>query len=216
MHPRYVVTLTDEGTRTRRGGEGMFRCPTCIAVLPDPATRRCHTCRQRLRRRRPRVLGEEHRIGAKLLPIDRALNERLRTTTLTFASPPTSGLRNPWRSGAAAAIPPLPEIDTPPAASDVEANGHAEAPAAPRCEPMRVGPGRLDPDVQALVDDLYRRAREEIAGSVDAGALEERTPDAAAVPASDSQPTRRRGWVPAVLADRKRNEAPGNGSGADH
>lgn len=35
----------------------MFRCPTCIAVLPDPRAHRCAVCGQNLRRRRPRLLG---------------------------------------------------------------------------------------------------------------------------------------------------------------
>ncbi|GIU89082.1 MAG: hypothetical protein KatS3mg010_0181 [Acidimicrobiia bacterium] len=48
----------------------MYRCPTCIAALPDPTARRCPMCAQHLRRRRPRVLGEEHRVGARMLPID--------------------------------------------------------------------------------------------------------------------------------------------------
>lgn len=35
----------------------MFRCPTCIAVLPEPLARRCPACGQNLRRRPPRLLG---------------------------------------------------------------------------------------------------------------------------------------------------------------
>jgi len=56
-----------------------FRCPTCIGLLPDAHVRRCTYCGQALRRRHPRVLGDEHRIGARTLPIDRWMLERLQT-----------------------------------------------------------------------------------------------------------------------------------------
>jgi hypothetical protein len=54
-----------------------FRCPTCIGILPDVHARRCTECGQSMRRRRPRILGEETRIGAAYLPIDRWMLERL-------------------------------------------------------------------------------------------------------------------------------------------
>jgi hypothetical protein len=56
-----------------------FRCPTCIGLLPDAHVRRCTYCGQALRRRHPRVLGDEHRIGARTLPIDRWMLDRLQT-----------------------------------------------------------------------------------------------------------------------------------------
>ncbi len=51
-----------------------FRCPTCIGVLPNARVRRCTSCGQNLRRRRPRVLGED---GAAALPVDRWMLDRL-------------------------------------------------------------------------------------------------------------------------------------------
>jgi hypothetical protein len=51
----------------------MFRCPTCIAVLVEPRTRRCATCGQNLRRRQPLVLGDTSRVSSIHLPIDRVL-----------------------------------------------------------------------------------------------------------------------------------------------
>jgi hypothetical protein len=45
--------------------------------LPDPYARRCYACGQALYRKPPRVLGEENRIGANLLPIDRWMLDRL-------------------------------------------------------------------------------------------------------------------------------------------
>jgi hypothetical protein len=57
-----------------------FRCPTCVGVLPDAYAKRCGTCGQGLHRRRnraPKVLGEEHRLVGKQLPVDRWMLERL-------------------------------------------------------------------------------------------------------------------------------------------
>jgi hypothetical protein len=45
--------------------------------LPDPYARKCRACGQALYRRPPKVLGEEHRIGNKLLPIDRYMLDRM-------------------------------------------------------------------------------------------------------------------------------------------
>ena len=56
-----------------------FRCPTCVGLLVDPTARRCSHCGQNVRRKRPKVLGEESRIGSTLLPIDRMMIERLDT-----------------------------------------------------------------------------------------------------------------------------------------
>jgi hypothetical protein len=53
-----------------------FRCPTCIGVLGDPHARRCSSCGQNIRRRRPVVLGDDHRKGA-YLPVDRWMLARL-------------------------------------------------------------------------------------------------------------------------------------------
>ena len=54
-----------------------FRCPTCVGVLPDAYAKRCGTCGQGLRRKSPRVLGEQHRLAGKQLPVDRWMLERL-------------------------------------------------------------------------------------------------------------------------------------------
>lgn len=246
----------------------MFRCPTCITVLPDPRARRCQICRQRIRRSGPRILGEEYRLGVKLLPIDRALNERLRTRTFQTHHPRQAPHGDPWDNrfttdrpyapgpqlpvttalsfdlppafdpertfeppsetslevaiASATMAPPeteprweMPEPIEPEVEIDLTAPEPAEEfethlVAAPVYEPLRVEPGPLDPDVQALVDDLYRRARSEIVGTIDTEPLpQEEEP----VLTHDPQPARRRGWVPAVLADRKRNEGGGNGNG---
>ncbi|HEX5094666.1 MAG TPA: hypothetical protein VFX21_01570, partial [Acidimicrobiia bacterium] len=76
--------------------------------------------------------------------------------------------------------------------------------------------GPLDPEVQALVDDLYRKARAEIVGSFD-GMESELVPEAPPTheePPREQPPVdapRRRGWVPAVLADRRRHDGTGPG-----
>lgn len=170
----------------------MFRCPTCITVLTDPSSRRCQTCRRRLRRRGPRVLGEERRAGARMLPIDRALNERLHAVAgrrdLLRGDPWAGRFRvaEPARPGATG---PEPE---PAVAPFVE---------TPAYEPMAVEPGPLDPDIQALVDDLYRQARAEIGSSLEGH-------EAAPSPIAAPQPpaNRRTRWVPAVLIDPVRAE----------
>ncbi len=70
----WPASLTDED---EEHALETFRCPTCIAILPDAHVRRCNSCGQALRRRQPRVLGDEHRIGARILPIDRWMLDRL-------------------------------------------------------------------------------------------------------------------------------------------
>ena len=54
-----------------------FRCPTCLGVLHDAQVRRCAACGQNLRRKKPKVLGGEHRLGTVRLPIDRWMLARL-------------------------------------------------------------------------------------------------------------------------------------------
>lgn len=276
----------------------MFRCPTCIGVLADPTSRRCHMCGQRLRRRRPRVLGEEHRPGARLLPVERALHERLHGTSKPggrrqYEPPPWAERytasasvaaarmladKAPTGSGSgvatltappelrfdayAAPVAPSTPVEDPPTldmgALDIQAYlssfepAHdliadpVEVEAAPEQftagrEVVRDAAGTLevstgapvqheaqyeldtaplDPEVQALVDDLYRKARAEIVGSfvgldpdlaVETIGLED---DAAVLDEADELPPntpRRRGWVPAVLADRRRHDGTGNG-----
>jgi hypothetical protein len=252
-------------------------------------------CGQALRRRRPRVLGEEHRPGARMLPIERALHERLHGTpargrkqryapppwaeayrantvaaTVTIERQAAAGGGDTNRGGVATltappapfdvetlaaptAPPPYVEEPTPidiqsylssfePHGDDVMLDERVDAPtpdatraladdgfvapppvdvtppAPVYVEPepaYEIEPGPLDPEVQALVDDLYRKARAEIVGSFD-GMESELVPEVPAYeePTHEQPPTdapRRRGWVPAVLADRRRHDGTGNG-----
>jgi len=286
----------------------MFRCPTCISVLGDPTSRRCTQCGQRLRRKNPRVLGEENRPGAKMLPIERAMHDRLhghaaKGRRSSFHQPPPwmeryqltahaaasvavahgDQLRGgggvdtmePPRPAARHAAPPAPPMPTTPpefefepehSALDIESYlANFEPPAATTIAPapdtivrddepetfeafdtsgfqldnepeihvdvfaplladpepeaeFALDPGPLDPEVQALVDDLYKKARAEIVGTFESPVIidpvVEMNDALIAAPESiDERPPsgpRRRGWVPAVLADRKKNE---NGNG---
>lgn len=266
----------------------MFRCPTCIGVLADPTAQRCPSCGQRLRNRRPRVLGEEHRPGAKMLPIDRALHDRLHgvpakgrrarhlapppwlehynasaTNAVTVAMARESALVGGGGAATmvapatyeavpiepfAAAMPAAPMVEEPPplditaylarfepvpaaddeidlgeptvagaGATTLEPPAWSELsfePAIVADEPSyAIESGPLDPEVQALVDDLYRKARAEIAGPYDAEgsmaapAVDEpaATSDEGDASSASPQP-RRRAWVPAVLSDRRRND----------
>jgi hypothetical protein len=247
-------------------------------------------CGQRLRRRGPTVLGEEHRPGARLLPIERALNERLHGTTTTgrrgrhFTPPPwaeeyRASVRQATARMEAAAremagqssgggvatltappgyfddaevltrepvVPETPALDIESYLSsfephdvlvdNVETTIHEHESVAPERDvdaaPLEtmsfarvpaddvplyeVETGPLDPEVQALVDDLYRKARAEIVGSFDG--LEPEYPADAHLDEQSTQvadeppaPPRRRGWVPAVLADRRRHDGTTNG-----
>jgi len=212
-----------------------FRCPVCIGVLEDACAHRCAACGQNMRRRRPRVLGEETRVGARNLPIDRWMLERLhgsthgrrrsslppvawhgKFTTSPLAEPDFSAtpspvatplappsiatqsavmepehdidIQTPATVGALAldvytrpvtpdeelddapAIVSVPELDETTVAVDVEAAipvyevPVVTEPAAPPL-PMAVPHEELDPDVRALVDELYQQARAELSGN---------------------------------------------------
>ena len=109
-----------------------FRCPTCIGVLPDAHVRRCAACGQALRRRHPRVLGDEHRIGARSLPIDRWMLDRLqgeprRRRTRSAPEVPWHGRFVPSPRSAEPDLV-LPPVVEPPAATAVPV---AEPPVAP-------------------------------------------------------------------------------------
>ena len=243
-------------------------------------------CGQALRRRRPRVLGEENRPGARMLPIERALHERLHGTPARgrktrYAAPPwaeayranavhvsvrvrheaemsggdSSGggvatLTAPpatfdFDQHAAPIAPPYVEEPQPldiqsylssfePHAGDVAVDEHVDAPAPEATSalvddyvtapppPVDVAPpapvyvepeptyeiesGPLDPEVQALVDDLYRKARAEIVGSFDdmeSELMPEAVADEPPLEQSQYEAPRRRGWV---LADRVRHD----------
>lgn len=203
----------------------MYRCPTCIAALPDPTSRRCPMCAQHLRRRRPRVLGEEHRIGARVLPIDRALVDRLRERTASLAPVPATAAA-PGSSGGAA-----PEVTDPPAAEpdpidvaaylaafDVPRNagsGSADTagPARPAIPPPAetvVPVEELDPEIKALVDELYERARAEILGArATTGTTGTEEPNGSGDARS---PAPRRRWVPADAPEQRRGDGPRDGT----
>lgn len=224
-----------------------FRCPTCIGVLPDARAKRCPHCGQNIRRRAPKVLGEETRIGANHLPVDRWMLDRLHNdgprkhalppvawhgkfatsplaepnfsaTAVPTATPlappttvaapdisPTSAMVNdddhdltPPVVGALAldvytrpisqtddvdvvdrvdpALEPAPEpvverapTPEPPMALAPEPvytppPVPTPVPPAPVAQPVTTHE-ELDPDVRALVDDLYKQAREELSGN---------------------------------------------------
>jgi hypothetical protein len=233
-----------------------FRCPTCIAVLSEPRAPRCPSCGQNIRRRRPVVLGDDHRKGA-YLPVDRWMLARLHAEgsrarqhiapvawhgkfeTSPLAEPAFAAMPSPVATPLApptitAPEPPAPrlETDVPPieteapeapgatvgaltldaytrAASHItdesaddataaaavampEAMGTPEVddgphiaataePAPPMAytpEPLPAVPTlpamprpvpheELDPEVRALVDDLYEQARQELSGNND-------------------------------------------------
>ena len=134
-----------------------FRCPTCISVLPDPRTRRCPMCGEGLRRRHPRVLGEDRRLAASVLPVDRFLLDRLHA--------------EPGRLRGAAPV-----------------AGRATPIVAPR--PV-VAHRELEPEVRALIDELYEQARIELSGN-DAPRAESSSP---------APPRSRPGWSPAFVRD---------------
>jgi hypothetical protein len=143
-----------------------FRCPTCIGVLTDVHARRCNQCGQNIRRRRPRVLGEDHRIGATDLPIDRWMLARLHGTGRKRnrnSLPPVA-----WHGRFATT--PLAEPDfsaTPPVhATPLAPPTAASAPDFPQLnEPIVEAPIDIPPTIGALALDVYTRpvSPEEIA-----------------------------------------------------
>jgi hypothetical protein len=48
----------------------MYRCPTCVSILMDPAVRRCPVCGENFKRRRPGVIGAEKRCTDKITSWD--------------------------------------------------------------------------------------------------------------------------------------------------
>jgi hypothetical protein len=260
-------------------------------VLADNDATRCPQCRQSLRRKRPRVLGEETRIGASFLPIDRWMLDRLhsdghgrgraslpplawhgRFTTSPLAAPafastpPPVGAPLPPPSAPPQGTEPTPITppvdEQPPAtvgalaldvytrpvsytepaiAEDDDArddrDGDGEIarppvamwtpPSTPLATAIRpvVPHEELDPDVRALVDDLYEQARVELSGNDVAffapvdhehdepmvfeaqpllPSLETRPAAPATPPASPEPPRARGGWIPAITTDERR------------
>jgi hypothetical protein len=184
-----------------------FRCPTCVTLLPDPYAHRCFACGQTRSRRPPQVLGEEHRIGANLLPIDRWMLDRLRPEPrrrlfgrnrhlppvawhgrfATSARPPEC--EPAWGADTPAAArvrseplrpaydPVTPDDETPQPPATVGALALdvfvRPAPAAGAGARSVVAHEELDPEVRALVDELYERARAELSGRVPAAFMKE-------------------------------------------
>jgi hypothetical protein len=254
-------------------------------LLPDPYARKCSTCGQALYRKPPRVLGEENRIGANLLPIDRWMLDRLqperkrglfnrgrhtppvawhgrfatsaRTPELepamagevmapaahvepelpTYAVATTPDYddtpQQPATVGALALdmfVQPMhapdpvvePPVVEPPVVDDESADqaqtfDDAEFYAAPAAPAARtrdvVSHEELEPEVRALVDDLYQQARAELSGNdsigapatsfvTDTPALGAETVSAPLLeqPAAESEPGRS-SWHPAAYFD---------------
>jgi hypothetical protein len=261
-------------------------------LLPDPYARKCSTCGQALYRKPPRVLGEENRLGANLLPIDRWMLDRLepeRKRSLfrrTKHTPPVAwhgrfatGARTPELEPAIASevmapaaqrepelptysvattpdyddtpqqpatvgalaldmfVQPMhtpepivePPVVEPPVVDDEPADeaqpldfldepAFYTPPVAAPAEPAMpardvVSHEELEPEVRALVDDLYQQARAELSGSdsigapatsyvTDTPALGAETVSAPLLeePVADSDPSRR-GWHPAASFD---------------
>jgi len=227
-----------------------FRCPTCVGVLPDAHVSRCRTCGQGLRRRHPRVLGEERRLATKQLPIDRFMLARLHaepsrprhTRRLVpiawhgrFAPSPRSAkpdlvLPPVTEPPAPATIAPTTPADAEALAVAVPGTGHFEpetvepveppVPVTPAVTPRPVvAHEELDPEVRALVDELFEQARAELAGFdgmfetmvdepiVEAPIVEPPVVDSAPIDeASAEEPpaTKNGGWVPAFVADERK------------
>jgi hypothetical protein len=195
-----------------------FRCPTCLGVLHDAEVQRCAACGQNLRRKKPKILGDEHRIGAVTLPIDRWMLARVNESDAMLVAPRAEQGALPTAPMAAPAVAPPPEPAPPPPdpAPPVETElemtavvvesvdavpltderleipgedeglleptvgaltldqytGGAKAPVEavpepePEPEPAAAAPRtELDPDVRALVDELYEQARAELSGT---------------------------------------------------
>ena len=127
-----------------------FRCPTCIAILPDVHVRRCSYCGQALRRRHPRVLGDEHRIGARTLPVDRWMLDRLQGEPRRRRAGSTSSV--PWH-GRFAPSPRSAEPDlVMPPVTEPPMGAAAIAAAAASAAPV-VEPPTAETPVEAIVVD---------------------------------------------------------------
>jgi hypothetical protein len=201
--------------------------------LRDARAQRCAACGQNMRRRRPRILGEETRVGADDLPIDRWMLERLhgsthgrrrstlppvawhgKFTTTPLAEPDFSAIPSPVATplapptvavsatrpeepnvepetpatvGALAldvytrpvapneeieeapVIAPVPELDESALVTETEIIPTYEVPVVSEppasTTPRPVPHEELDPDVRALVDELYQQARAELSGN---------------------------------------------------
>lgn len=147
-----------------------FRCPTCVGVLPDAYAKRCGTCGQGLHRRRSRaarVLGDDHRLAGKQLPVDRWMLERLygehrrKRTTM-----PPVAWHGRFVPSPASAEPDVqrPPVMEPPAPSPIEPSlrhlgdeidALADVAAGDVTEPFAVDAVLLEEPTPATVDALH-------------------------------------------------------------
>jgi hypothetical protein len=49
----------------------MYRCPTCVSIVTDTTVRRCPVCNENFKRRPPRVIGADRKMGASTASWDR-------------------------------------------------------------------------------------------------------------------------------------------------
>jgi hypothetical protein len=135
------ASLTDERVTALE----TFRCPTCLFVLTEPDLRRCPSCHKRLRRRnRPVVLGDPLKFGSHgPLHIDLVLAERLEADQAAAEGD---------------ALPVAPAAT----AADTGLGARAGSGADPVEHTKIYEPSQFDPEMRAVLDDLYRKARAEI------------------------------------------------------
>jgi hypothetical protein len=114
-----------------------YRCPVCISMLGDPQARRCGACGKRLRARKLRVLGDETRVTATELPVDRWMIGRLHGAkgmpAVAWEGRFTPGTVQPPAAGTAAAAiaPAIPDAPAPAQAPAPASASASMAPAAP-------------------------------------------------------------------------------------
>jgi hypothetical protein len=162
-----------------------FRCPTCIAVIPDTSVRNCPLCGHRLRSGRHLVLGEDTRIGAHTLPLDEWMLTRIETSgTLShgvevkpvawhgrFTEVSSAGAFYLSEMGSVAVV------DAPPEPPPVEAKPEEPTPVEAKTEepkPVEVKvveqkvvaepQDQLDPEVKSIIEQLYQQARADTTG----------------------------------------------------
>jgi hypothetical protein len=108
----------------------MFRCPTCVTILPEATAARCPSCGTNLRRHRPIELGQANRVTTRMSAVEHAALESrahaVRTTGHSTAPAHAPGFSEPPMLAADGAGPG--EIDLREPAPDVDLTG-TEQPA---------------------------------------------------------------------------------------
>jgi hypothetical protein len=133
-----------------------FRCPVCISMVVDLRARRCGTCGKRLRASELRTLGDDTRLTATQLPIDRWMLDRVHAGA--GAMPPV-----PWHGRFAPVTPELAgatvaDTAPPPATSSPFPPTAPEAPSSPIAAPSDLGsPVAPSPAPVAPADDRELR-----------------------------------------------------------